>query len=109
MILKIDTTKRDEVTISLFDQKTKKTDKIVAKQFGSQLLLPAIIKILKKNRKGLTDIDQVEVETGPGSFTGTRVGVSVANALGFALDIPVNSQKGKIALPIYQKSKFDRK
>ncbi|MFH1536127.1 MAG: hypothetical protein ABIC96_03620 [Patescibacteria group bacterium] len=35
----------------------------------------------------------IEVETGPGSFTGLRVGVSVANALGFALNIPVNGKK----------------
>lgn len=68
---------------------------------------------LKKYFKGITAI---EVNTGPGSFTGTRVGVAVANALGFALDIPVNGsprspreagKKGKIVLPKYTKSKFD--
>ncbi len=46
------------------------------------------------------DIDEVEVNPGPGSFTGTRVGVSVANALGFALDIDVNGSDKPVE-PIY--------
>lgn len=46
------------------------------------------------------DIDGVEVNPGPGSFTGTRVGVSIANALGFALDIDVNGSDKPVE-PIY--------
>ncbi len=108
MILKIDTTKREEVTVELIDQKLGRRDKLVQTQkLGSQVLLPMIIKILKKNKKSFKDLTAIEVNPGPGSFTGTRVGVSVANALGFALNIPVNGKKGKIALPIYEKSKFD--
>src|SRR3989344_7041086 len=115
MVLKIDTTNREKIKVLLIDRKTKLKDQLELKQLGSQILLPLIIKILKKNKKSLSDIDEIEVETGPGSFTGTRVGVSVANALGFALNIPVNGsprfseagQKGKIVVPKYEKSKFD--
>ncbi len=108
MILKIDTTKREEVKVELIDEKTGIKDKLVKKQkLPSQVLLPLIIKILKKNRANIKELTRVEVNTGPGSFTGTRVGVSVANALGFALSIPVNGKKGKIVLPVYEKSKFD--
>ena len=108
MVLKIDTTKRDEVKVWLIDSSTKLKDRLAVKQLGSQVLLPIIIKILKKNKKSLSDIDEIEVETGPGSFTGTSVGVSVANALGFTLNIPVNNKKGKIVVPVYQQSKFDQ-
>ena len=109
MLLKIDTTKREEVIVQLIDSKSDKKDKLVQTQkLGSQVLLPMIVKILKKNKISFADLTGVEVATGPGSFTGTRVGVAVANALGFALDIPVNGKKGKIALPIYEKSKFDQ-
>ena len=108
MILKIDTTKREEVTVELIDQKSAKKDQLVQTQkLGSQVLLPMIAKILKRNKAKFTDLSAVEVNVGPGSFTGTRVGVAVANALGFALDIPVNNKKGKIAVPVYEKSKFD--
>ena len=108
MILKIDTTIHKEVTVELKDPKSGKVQKLVQKQkLGSQVLLPMIVKILKKNELNLKDLTAVEVNCGPGSFTGTRVGISVANALGFALDVPVNGKKGKIVVPIYEKSKFD--
>lgn len=60
-------------------------------EYGSQVLLKLIKKILKKN--SFQDIKGVEVEIGPGSYTGIRVGLAVANALGFALNIPVNGKR----------------
>lgn len=108
MILKIDTTRGDEIKVVLEDSKTKINDQLTIKQTrGSQVLLLLIAQILKKNNKKITDIKEIKVDRGPGSFTGTRVGVSVASALAFALDIPVNGQRGKIVLPKYAKSKFD--
>ena len=102
MVLKIDTTIHKEVKVELVDNKSGLKDKLIQKQkLGSQVLLPMIVKILKKNELNLKDLTAVEVNCGPGSFTGTRGGVSVANALGFALDIPVNGKKHKIVVPIY--------
>lgn len=107
-VIKIDTTKREEVTVELTDPHSGKSDKLVEKQkMGSQVLLPMIVKILKKNKIKFSDLTAIEVNLGPGSFTGTRVGISVANALGYALNLPVNGKKGKIAIPVYEKSKFD--
>ncbi len=62
-------------------------------QFGSQVLLPMIEKLLSKNRLEFKDLTAIEVETGPGSYTGLKVGVSVANALGYSLNIPVNGKE----------------
>lgn len=124
MILKIDSTNSEKIKVELRDIGAKIIDlSILNQKIGSQVLLPSIVRILKKHKKTLSDVKSVEVNTGPGSFTGTRVGVSIANALGFALDIPVNGsprfvesdstsrsevgKKAKIALPIYEKSKFD--
>lgn len=107
MNLKIDTTKSENIIVEL-KISDRKTERLTESQKpGSQVLLPMIVKILKKNKKTLSDLTSVEVNTGPGSFTGTRIGVTVANTLGFALNIPVNGKKGKIAVPVYEKSKFD--
>ncbi len=106
MILKIDTTKSQEVKVELVD-KSGSIQLVEKQKPGSQVLLPLIVKILKKKKISLADLKAIEVNPGPGSFTGTRVGVSVANALAYALNIPLNGKKGKIVLPKYEKSKFD--
>ncbi|OGE37456.1 tRNA (adenosine(37)-N6)-threonylcarbamoyltransferase complex dimerization subunit type 1 TsaB [Candidatus Daviesbacteria bacterium RIFCSPLOWO2_01_FULL_39_12] len=93
MILHIDTKDRKQIKVSL--KKDGKVVKSLSKQneYGSQVLLPLIDRILKTKDLKPEDLEEIEVETGPGSFTGLRVGVSVANALGFALGIPVNGKK----------------
>lgn len=107
MILFIDTTKREEVKVELWEDQKIKDKLIVTQKTGSQALLPAIVKILKKNKISFENLSGVNVAIGPGSFTGTRVGVAVANALGYALKIPINGKLDKIAIPKYEKSKFD--
>lgn len=52
----------------------------------SKFLLPSLEDLLSE--EGLT-LDYMAVGTGPGSFTGTRVGVTVAQTLSFALKIPL--------------------
>lgn len=102
-ILIIDTSsnKRVEVGLKIGKNKyflRKKTDSRKA-----QITLPMIEKLLEQNSLCLKDIDGIEVNTGLGSFTGLRVGVSIANALGFFLRIPINKKKvGKLAQPQYK-------
>lgn len=46
-------------------------------------------KFLTKSKVAPAQLTKVVVCSGPGSFTGIRVGVSLAQALGFALSVPV--------------------
>lgn len=107
MKLSIDTTVTANIQVKLSNDSKILSTLTESQKLGSQVLLPMIDKILKKNNLIVSDLTSIEVNPGPGSFTGTRVGVSVANAIGFALDIPVNGKKGKIVVPIYEKSNFD--
>jgi tRNA threonylcarbamoyladenosine biosynthesis protein TsaB len=93
MILHLDTTDQYKIIITL--KKDKETIGQITEhnQFGSQILLPKIEQLLKDQHIHLKDLRAIEVATGPGSYTGIRVGVSVANALGFALKIPVNGKE----------------
>ena len=71
-----------------------------SRRLKSQTVLPLIESMLTENKLKLTDITGIFVATGPGSFTGLRVGATVANALGYLLRIPVNGKKA-LAIPIY--------
>ena len=102
MILHIDTKDRKQIKVSL--KKDGKVVKSLSKQneYGSQVLLPLIDRILKTKDLKPEDLEEIEVETGPGSFTGLRVGISIANALSFAGLVRVNGRKiGKIEEPRY--------
>lgn len=102
VILYIDTTDNQKISLALeIDGRKYKTTKVI-NTWTSQLLLPLIREVLKEHKMTVQDINAVRINPGPGSFTGIRVGLAVANALGFLLDIPVNGKKGKRVLPVYQ-------
>lgn len=54
----------------------------------SNFLLPSIHTLLQVQGLRPSDLHYIAVGTGPGSFTGTRVGVIVCMGLSFSLDIP---------------------
>lgn len=108
-ILYIDTSdsKMVSVAISVNGKMKNKSSDVGNKK--SQEVLPMIEKLLIENQLKLKDISEIKVDIGPGSFTGLRVGIAVANMLGTLLNIPVNGQTaGKIVSPIYEGSKYDK-
>lgn len=70
-----------------------------------QNVLHAITTAMRQQNISLTDLTEIQVNLGPGSFTGLRVGVAIANTLSFALQIPINNQPpGASLTPIYGQS-----
>jgi tRNA threonylcarbamoyladenosine biosynthesis protein TsaB len=61
----------------------------LAPQSHSLLLLPMIDRLLKKADIKLAQLDGLIFGQGPGSFTGVRIGVGVAQGLAFAADLKV--------------------
>ncbi len=88
MLLYIDTSDNTKTIVGLDDFRLEKPTGVDK----SQQVLTLINQILKKHKKALKDITEIKVETGPGSFTGLRVGVAVANALGWGLGVKVNGK-----------------
>ena len=87
-----------KIAVEIDGKRHEKTSE--SKIVKSQMVLPMIEQILAEHKLKLTDITAITVASGPGSFTGLRVGATVANALGYLLDIPVNGKK-TLAIPTY--------
>ena len=59
------------------------------KKTHSQTLLPMLDEIKKMTELDLDTVDAIAVASGPGSFTGLRIGSSTAKGLALALDKPI--------------------
>ena len=101
LILDTSDNKKITVGLNINGEENIQTEKITSNK--TQIILPMIDKILKKHSLKPEDLSGIKINKGPGSFTGLRVGITIANALSFVLKIPVNGEKvGEIILPIYK-------
>lgn len=58
---------------------------------ASEALMPNLDRLLREESLRLQDLDYIACVTGPGSFTGIRIGVSSVRALCYAAQIPALS------------------
>ncbi len=79
------------VTVALHDgdRVLAETTTVDARRHG-ELLAPSIAGVLAEVGRGLDAVTEVAAGTGPGPYTGLRVGIMTARALGAALDVPVH-------------------
>ena len=55
----------------------------------AETVLPLVERLLAETGETLSAMDYFAVDIGPGSFTGVRIGVCIANAVGYAMQNPV--------------------
>lgn len=105
MNLYLDTSNFDAVLI-LEDPKTGETHEY-REALGREMaekLLGFLRDKLKENDKTWTDIRQITYFSGPGSFTGLRIGAAVVNTLAHELRIPLydhHGEKHDLIIPDY--------
>lgn len=64
------------------------------KEFGqnlSQEALPNIVSMFEKINLNPKNINKIIVVNGPGSFTGIRIGITIAKVYAWSLDIPITT------------------
>lgn len=64
---------KDEFTLDMAEEEGSKSH--------ASVLTVLIDELLRKNQMGISDLDAIAVSKGPGSYTGLRIGVSVAKGL----------------------------
>ena len=80
----------DIITIGLLNNGKEITKKEKESHRGhSELIVPTIDEILKENNLTPKDLNEIIVVSGPGSFTGVRLGITVAKTLAYTLNIPI--------------------
>lgn len=123
IILSIRTDKPD-AEIGLFDdEKQIEYEVWQAHRQLSVTIHTKIEEVLKRQSKSLHDVQGIVCFKGPGSFTGLRIGLAVANALAASLEVPIMSsnteawvqdgikrllrnEKEAVALPFYGAEAF---
>lgn len=101
MKLFIDTSHQDTAVVAIEHGGKRYEKTSESRVMRAQMVLPLIESLLQENSFTIHDITEISIHEGPGSYTGLRVGMSVANALAFFLGVKVNGQPPPLS-PTYE-------
>lgn len=76
-------------TVALVQDEQNTVKQLEGARTHGQYLLSTIHEVTSQARINLAELDTLAIVSGPGSFTGIRIGVGVVQGLGTALDTPV--------------------
>lgn len=83
---------RELIEIALLkEQKIISKKEQISNRNHSIYTVPLIDEILKENKLTTKDLNEIIVIDGPGSFTGVRLGITVAKMLAYTLNIKIKS------------------
>ena len=80
----------------------------VKEEYGqslSEVALPKIVEMFNKNKLTAKDIDKIIVVNGPGSFTGIRIGITIAKVYAWSLNIPITTISSLEAMALSSEKK----
>ncbi len=108
IVLSLDTSETEKISVVLTRHDKTIRRESHATRRNAQNVLPLIAQVLQDARLAPSQLTQIRVRAGDGSFTGIRIGLSVANILGFLFGIPViRDLSGSQSSSLYGPSKFD--
>ncbi len=95
MIILVLRTDKPEAELYVYeDQKKLAETKWQAHRQLAETMHKEIRKILNRSSNSWEQVEAIVCYGGPGSFTGLRIGLSVANALAYARQIPIVAKSG---------------
>ena len=97
MILVLDTSS-ENVFFGLWDEESgawSSKDEFLGGRELNSLIIKKLDKLFWYSQENKNKLVGIIIAAGPGSFTGLRIGMSVANTLAYTLDIPIVTVKGE--------------
>ena len=79
-----------------------------AEEYGqslSEVALPKIVEMFQQTKLQPKDIDKIIVVNGPGSFTGVRIGITIAKVYAWSTGIPITTITSLEAMAISSEEK----
>src|SRR5690625_3807967 len=104
-ILAIDTATETLSVALLQSRKITQTMSLITKNDHATHLMPTIVKVMERAGLQTTNLDGIVIGNGPGSYTGTRIGVTTAKAMAWGLEIPIFSISSLEAIALSAKER----
>ncbi len=73
------------------DEKLWLKKEMDGQQNHSSICMPSLVSLLEEAQINLDDISDIVVVIGPGSFTGVRLGVTIAKTIAYTKNIPIRT------------------
>jgi tRNA threonylcarbamoyladenosine biosynthesis protein TsaB len=73
-------------------------ERLLAPSAHSRELMPAVMQVMERAGTGFDELEAIAVGVGPGGFTGLRIGIATARALGRTADLPLRPVSSLAAL-----------
>lgn len=94
------------VVLGLYkNQKLELLKEVENSRAHSEITIPLIVKLLEEEKLSIHKLSDIIVVNGPGSFTGERLGVTIAKTLAYTLNIPIRTLT---SLEMYLNDEIDK-
>ncbi len=104
----IDTHDKDIILVLFKDGKEFASKIRTSERNHSDFTMPMLDDLLKENKLTVHDLGEILVVNGPGSFTGVRLGVTIAKTLAYTLNIPIKTITSLETFAVSSESQKDK-
>lgn len=84
-------THSDKLTVIIRKDEEEKLIENMSDRSHSEIAMPSIVQVFDEAKITPEELDEIIVVCGPGSFTGVRIGVTIAKTLAYSLNIPIKT------------------
>lgn len=101
----LDTHEKNIIEVLYKDGKVIDKNIKISERNHSDFTMPMLKELITRNSISVHDLNEILIVNGPGSFTGVRLGVTIAKTLAYTLNIPIKTITSLECLAISSNSK----